>query len=436
MKKIVLSIVLIAFFAVYVKAQDETVVQLYVSQKQYEKAKDQVDKWASDPKLKDKDKPNAYLWKYLVYAHLYSDSALSPKYPNAEQEAWSAYNAYQAIDPSLKQLREQHFEEGLQNLDQGYVTKGNNYWGQKQYDSAFKYFSQSYRIRSFLYNQKLAQLDSTTNITLITFIAVAAEQSKQYDSAAVYYSKLADMKVSGTDNEGIYKFLIVNAINKKDDVAAKKYLTIAKELYPNDNSVWTQYEMSNMTANVKLPDLYQNYLKDAAAGGMNEDKLIGYAEAFATNDQTQLQGLDSMQKLNIKLAAAQAYAKAFELHNEGLYAYNTGVIYYNVFSELDDRYHANSGDNAALKTARTNIAKQQVLYADTSSQWFEKAYPVLKNKTDRTRQETGALNNIVKWLANIYQWDREATKTVLNNKDYDKYDALYKKYDAEYNSYK
>src|SRR5215831_14680918 len=106
---------------------------------------------------------------------------------------------------------------------------------------------------------------------------------------------LADLKVAGPDFEDIYKYLIEYYSEKKDDANFKKYLATAKELYPNDNSTWTQYEMNNMTANANLTDLLQKYQQDAAAGGMNEDKLIGYAEALATNDKTQLASLDSTQ---------------------------------------------------------------------------------------------------------------------------------------------
>ncbi len=58
---------------------------------------------------------------------------------------------------------------------------------------------------------------------------------------------LADLKVSGPDYEDIYKFLIQYYSDKKDDANFKKYLAFAKELYPNDNAVWTQFEMGNLT---------------------------------------------------------------------------------------------------------------------------------------------------------------------------------------------
>jgi hypothetical protein len=67
MKKIILSVALI-FSAMYLMAQDDAVIQLYIAQKQYDKAKDEVDKMVANPKLKDKDKPTAYLCKCLSIA--------------------------------------------------------------------------------------------------------------------------------------------------------------------------------------------------------------------------------------------------------------------------------------------------------------------------------------------------------------------------------
>ncbi len=61
-------------------------------------------------------------------------------------------------------------------------------------------------------------------------------------------------------------------------------------------------------------DLLKKYQQDAAAGGMNEDKLIGYGEALATTDKAQLASLDSTQKIALKLGAADAFAKALPLN--------------------------------------------------------------------------------------------------------------------------
>lgn len=435
MKKIILSVALI-FSLNYLMAQDADVINLFIQQKQYEKAKEQVDKWLAQPKLKDKEKPLAYLSKLSVYSLISVDSSLGSKYPDAAEQAMSAFQQYQVIEPDLKTLKEKNYAYGLGNLYSGAFEKGKNAFQAKEWDNAFKNFSQAEKMGAFLLANKLSANTATVDTITVLYTGYAAQNAKLFDSAMVYYGKLADIKVAGPDYIEMYKFLIEYSSQQKNTEAFNKYLAIAKELYPNEASAWTQYEMSNMTANTSLTDLLGKYQQDAAAGAMSEDKLIGYAEAFATTDKEQLDKLDSTQKIALKVAAAQSFAKAFELNNtNGLYAFNTGVLYYGIYSELDDRYAAYRGESAALKTKRSEIAKEESAYADTASEWLEKAYPVLKAKTERSKSETASLNRAVDYLANIYFWKREQTKTNGQSKDYDKYDALYKKYDAEHNSF-
>lgn len=435
MKKIFLTLAL-AFCIVYLNAQDAAVIQLYAQQKNWEKAKTEVDKWVSDPKLKDKEKPIAYLWKMDIYSQIYIDSSLSQKYPDAADQAMDALNKYVALDTSLKEMREQNFAIGVGNLYTGSFNKGKEAFQSKDWQNSFKYFSQSERLGEFLLKNKLSANNSVIDTATVLYTAYAAQNAKELDSAAKYYSMLADVKVSGPDYEDIYKYLVQYYSEKKDDANFKKYLAQAKELYPNDNSLWTQYEMGNLTENADLPKLLAQYQQDVAAGSMNEAKYASYGEAFATTDKEQLDKLDSTQKMDLKFAAAQAFSKAYSLNDtNGLYAFNTGVIYYSIYSELDDRYNANRGESATLKTKRSEIAKQEATYADTASQWLEKAYNTLKAKQDRSKSETISLNRAVDYLANINYWQRDQTKTNGNSKDYDKYDALYKKYDAEHNTY-
>jgi hypothetical protein len=431
-----LSVVALILCSACLKAQDESIIMLLVKQKQYDKAKDEVDKWLAKPKLKDNDKTTALLWKMLVNSEIYTDSAFGPKYPDANVQALDAFHEYQELDPELKSMKEGHFEGAVGNLYSGSFNRGRDFFQNKKWDSSFAYFSEAERLGTFLLDNKMSASDSKMDTVTILYTGYAAQNAKMYDSAAKYYSKLTDVKIAGPDYEDIYKFMIEHYSEQKDEANFKNYLALAKELYPNDSPTWTQYEMSNMTANASISDLYQNYLRDAAAGGMNEDKLIGYAEALATNDQSQLEGIDSTTKVNIKLASAEAFAKAFDLTNTGLYAFNVGVIYYSIYSDLDDRYASNRGESAALKATRAEIAKEEMAYSDTASQWLEKAFPLLKDKQDRTRSETASLNRLVDYLANIYYWQREQTKSNGNSQDYDKLDGLYKKYDALHATFK
>ena len=56
MKRVILTLALV-FGIIYLNAQDEAVIQLYATQKKWEQAKEQVDKWVADPKLKTQRLP-------------------------------------------------------------------------------------------------------------------------------------------------------------------------------------------------------------------------------------------------------------------------------------------------------------------------------------------------------------------------------------------
>jgi len=436
MKKLVLAVALLFSFS-YLMAQDEEVIKLFVSQKQYEKAKEQVDKWLVQPKLKDKDKPTAYLWKLLVYSEISNDSALTTKYPDAAVQAAGALDQYMLLDPSMKALKDGSFQQGIGNLYVYAFGKGKTFYDAKQWDSSFKYFSISQQYGNFLLANKLSTSTAAIDTLTVLYSGITAQNAQMLDSAAKYYAMIADIKASDKDYEDIYRFLIDYYSNKKDDVNFKKYLALAKELYPNDSAMWTQYEMDNMTSNTAITELVVKYQQDVSSGTVSEDKLVGYAQAFESNDSAQLKGLDSAQKVQLKLAAGQAYGKAFDLTNtNGTYAFGAGYYYYYVYEVLDDRYHNFTGESAALKAKRAEIAKQQMLYADSSALWLEKAFTVLSAKEGRERNETANLNRTVNFLSQIYGWKRDRTKVDGNNADYDKYDALYKKYDALYNTFK
>ena len=433
MKKIVLLVVL-AFAALYTVAQDE-IIQLYIAQKKWDEAKTEVDKLVGNTKLKDKDKATAYFWKLTVYSQLYVDPALSAKYPDAHDQAVDALNKYLALEPDMKQLKLN--ATGVGNLYSGSFEKGKTYFQNKDWQNAYKYFSEAEVMGDMLLKNKLSASTATLDTITVLYTGYSAQNAQLPDSAVKYYTRLADIKVNEKEYEDIYKYLIQYYSDKKDETNFKKYLALAKEVYPDDNSLWTQFEMQNVTANANMSQLLDKYHQEVAAGGMNEDKYTGYAEAFATNDSAQLAGMDSMQKVRLRLTAAEAFGKAFELNSTmGLYAFNTGVIYYGFFQQLDDRYSNYRGESASLKAKRVEIAKEEMKYADTASQWLEKAYATLKNKQERSRAETTSLNRTVDYLANIYYWERDQTKTIGNPKDYDKYDNLYKKYDAEHNTYK
>ena len=448
MRPIILSILLAFCASTIVKAQDDVLIQTFASLKKWEQAKAELDKQLSNPKLKEKDKPVLLLWKIEVNQQLYTDKELYVKYPDADQQASSGLDEYVKLDPSLKLMKDQSFTVSVNNFYLQSFSYAKDAFNGKDWNNAYKYFSTAYKIGTFLNDNGLTGNKILIDTVTVLYTAYAAQNAAQgdvaiavknaaYTNAAYYYKKIADLNIGGTDYEDVYKFLLDYYSNvNKDDAAFSKYLATAKELYPNDNPIWNQFEMNKMTSGSSITELLNMYNKEREAGTLNEDKLISFAQEFATTDTSRLTGLDSATKMSLKKASAEAFGKAYEMDNtQGLYAFNTGVVYYSIYSALDDRYISYRGAGKDLAAKRSQVEKDEKAYADTSIIWLENAYTTLKANTNRSKGETSSLNRAVDYLANLYIWKRDKTK-VAEPKNYDVYDAKYKQYDAEHASFK
>lgn len=433
MRKSIVTIV--CSLIVYGSMAQADMIQLLYQTNKFQEAKSEVDKALSNPKLKEKDKPVLTLWKMLINSELYASETLSANFPNANSDALAALKDYVSMDPTLKIFKEENFTRAVGLLYSLGFENGRNYFQKEDWDNSFKYFSQAAEMSDFIMSNGLGQGNATIDTTTILFTGYAAQNAKKSDEAVKYYTRISDLKIAGAEYKDPYRYLIDHYETIKDEANYNKYLSLAKELFPEEAELWGQVEMRHMLANGGLKNVIDVYKNDVAAGALTESKLISFAEAFADPDSADIAGFDSVQKVNIKLYAAEAFGKAFELNNtKGLYAFNSGVLYYNVFNLLDERYMQYRGDGAALKTKRDEVAKEQSVWADKSLAILEKAYNALKTNTNRSKSETISLNRCVDYLANIYQWKRDRSRGV-NPKDYDAFDAKLKQYENEHGIY-
>jgi hypothetical protein len=331
-------------------------------------------------------------------------------------------------------------ESGMRGVSVMYgqsFNAGRDYFKSKDWNKAFESLARCQQVSEFIGKNGLNTNGKyTIDTVVVLYAAYAAQNAGKQDDAAQRYKSLADWKVKDTEYVDIYKFILDYDTRKKDEASFKKYLALAKELYPNDAAIWNQFEMNYMGANASLTDIITKYKADDAAGKLKENDYVTYAETFASPDKTQLNQLDSNQQNDLKMTAADAFAKAFNLNNtNGLYAFNAGVLYYSVFGQLDDKYYNLRGESPELKKERDDVVKQQQDMATKAIEWLEKGYTLLKAKTTREKSESSSLNRSVDYLANLYLWKRDKSRGT-NPKEYDAYDAKYKLYDSEHDKYK
>lgn len=434
MKKVFFSL-LLAGVVLIGNAQNYNAITLYYSTGKFEDAKKEIDKLTTDPKASDK--AETFLWKFNVYSELYADSTLKAKYPDAGKQAWDALQQYVAKEPQLTKFKSEGLR-GISILYQQSFNYGRSAFQKSDWNSSFDNFAFCQQVSEFIGKNGLNTNGKyTIDTTVVLYTGYAAQNAGKAAEAAARYKALADWKVGDKDFEDIYKFILDYDLRQKNDESFKKYLAVAKELYPNDVAIWNQIEMNYMSSNSNVTDILSKYKTDDASGKLKEDDYITYAEAFASPDKDKLAKLDSAQQVELKMAAADAFMKAYNINNtNGLYAFNAGVLYYSIFGQLDDRYFNLRGESAALKAQRDAVIKDQQQYADKAIEWLEKGYNTLKAKQTREKNESNSLNRSVDYLAILYQWKRDRVKGTANAKDYDALDAKYKLFDSEHDKYK
>src|SRR5205085_6040184 len=268
---------------------------------------------------------------------------------------------------------------------------GKKYFTQSKWPEAFQEFSRATALSEFINKNGFNSNKSLIDTFTVLYTGYAAQNMGKPDSAVVYYEKLADLKTGGADLKPMYQYMLDDYAKMKQTDKFTKYLAVAKELYPNDASTWSQLEMSNMSQNSSLDQIMAKY-NEESSGDLTEDQLVNYAETFANPQQ--LQSLDSAKQLQYKLTAADIFKRAFTVNpNQGVYAYNAGLLNYNIFNILEDKRFALRGETAALKAQRADIVKQQQVYADSAIVWLEKGYNVMKVKTNREKVEANSLNH-------------------------------------------
>ncbi len=436
-------------------AQDFKNVSKLVLLNQFEPAKIELDKLLTDSKAEAK--PNGWFFKFKIYAAFYKDDKLRVKYPNSETIADDAFKKYLSLDSSIKFLRENNGQDALYNMYATSFNKGIVTFNDKNWDSAYYYFSFAVKYSDVIFQNKFStNKNQAFDTTSILYAGYSAQNSKKQEVATSYYDRLISNKIGGKSYLDIYKYSLVYCINTKNQGLFNKYLSASKVMYPAIDypSVdWEDYELSYFNKNYTLQQKSDLYDKDDAAGTISAKRYLQYGDAFARISKEESAGLDSLKQDSYLRKAAEAFKKAFyKEQTNGISAFNAGVIYYNLFGIYDDKasqarralQELNSSAETdpkkkaspqfkakaeSLKNQRITFEKPLNEAADSSVLWLEKEYAILKDKKDRSKEENNCLGKSVDYLSNIFMFKRDKVRG-KDLKAFDEYDAKFKVYDA------
>lgn len=163
----------------------------------------------------------------------------------------------------------------IMDVYQGYFKAGADAYNGNKFEEAYGNFKNCLDVSDYMVSKKWSNLALDT--TVVLYAGISAEKSNKRDDAAIYYSKLADAKVNGEGMVEIYKWLVdYNYNQKKDTEAAKKYLALGKEVYPEDK-FWPAYELDIARDGGDKAELFKKYEAVLAGDPTNTSIRYNYA---------------------------------------------------------------------------------------------------------------------------------------------------------------
>ncbi len=271
MRKLLIAAVL-SLLSAGLFAQDiETIRNMWLIG-QNKKAKEEIDKAMTNAKFSAK--PEAWLLKSSIYTNLSADKEMAAQSAALLQEGVTSFDTYKQKEPDFKLLKaESSYYSGTPGIIySSYFNSGIALFNTKDWANAFTKFELAVGMSDFLIATKLINYPIDTNAILLA--GASAQNSENADKAAFYYSKLADIKLAGSENEFIYPFLVEYYYKKGDNDKKEKYFTTGKELFPK-NTYWCNVPL--IEAGDDVQKIFAAYEKMIVNNCANHETYYDYA---------------------------------------------------------------------------------------------------------------------------------------------------------------
>lgn len=379
MRKLLLSVVLAAT-ATAGFAQKLDDVQEKISKGKYDEAKEKIDKVLADPK--NATNANAWYYKGKVYAGLALQDTAGKLGFDAQKEAFDAFVKYQQLDPKNVMMTLDQNVGFFQLYDLSY-NQGVKYYNTKEYTKAFEKMKQALEIEGYVSKKGLSYNNFTfpaLDTQLVNLTASAAYLAKMEDASIPYFERLADAKLSGKEYKEVYGLLGEYYQKKGDAQKSDKYITLGKELYPNEGDYWLALEFGNPGADtakrlVRYEELMAKYPSNYNLAIDYATELYNYTY---TNDKKPSDYAARQERLG------NALRKAISINSTAFANYIMGQHVYQQIYDLDDAARLVRGSTAA------DVAKRKDLNAKQSAK-YEELFPYIQKSYDLYSKDLSTL---------------------------------------------
>lgn len=260
MKKYLLLVILV-LGGLYGNSQGLETIKITIDLKQYDKAKEALDKFMADPK----NAANVTAWYYKAF--VYNVLARDPKKTVAESkslndESYVALKKYAELDPKTPLTKEEK-NSTLYNLYYLYYDLGIKMYNEKNFPESYNLFKTTQEVHDYVYTNKLDGPNglkfSAHDTDVVWNLAVLANELKKKDEALNYYKQIADADLPDEKYATAYDELILKYKREKNAELFAKYLASAKKHYPVDKPYWENHEIDFALRDMENEALLNKY---------------------------------------------------------------------------------------------------------------------------------------------------------------------------------
>lgn len=460
MKKQLLSVVAMLMVTSMTFAQRYENIKNMVMLQQYDKAMEELNKQWDNPKAKFTTKPEAFILKATLLATMGNAAEDVAKGGAMVDEAVILYNEYLEKDPKKSLLTDPVYTNTPITLYTNLFNRGIKLYNDKSYENAFNMFEKVLVWSKFLNDNGIAQIPLDTNAILLT--GAAAQASEKHDAEAFkYFALLADNKVSGKDNEFLYRYLSRKCFDRNDAGCFTKYMTLGRELYPDEEFYTYQEEdfifsledqeekmkrvvdfLAKNPNNLKVQSAYAEILFEKLNPRNADEPLPAGAEEMEKNmvtTYTKIMELDPASPIAYMNLASHHYNKSIRFNND-LVAHQR---------MMRDKARANTPEPVKGKPAPkapapepADVERRKELQSLINVEllealkYYEGAIAVYEKMA---KPESIDKRNWQNAISNLIDINKELRNSAIGDKnvaDEKKYSAGYDKYKAMYDNFK
>jgi hypothetical protein len=360
----------------------------------------------------EKNQKNGEAWyaKLKIYNGI-AAGPLSAQYPGARDTAFLALQKYVETDANkLVRLQLENYKP-INEIYQGYFGAGATDYNAQKYDSAFYNFKGALAAIAFMNSKQWTSTKMDTMSTL--YAGISAEKAGKKDSAANYYSKIADAHID-TINKGpmveIYKWLVDYYHTRKDEANTAKYLAIGQMMYPTD-LFWASEQLDIARESGNKDSLFAAYERVVAQFPKNYLFFFNYGleeyqyASDTSSGKPPANAADMTAKAQVNLQKCldlqPDYPQAAELL--GQISYNEGV-------DLQAQAKKVVGKTPDAAKQRGDLRAAMMKKFDEAVPYFEKVDQDLGGKGKLKQEEKRTLKDTYDLLITIYEQKGPAGK--------------------------